>query len=288
VSAGIDHRITAAITGSANVLYVRGFNQLGTIDYNPVVPALGPGRRPEDTGGIAGTSASVLQYTSYGETWYRGLTLSVSGRFRAGHQFLASYTLAKAEDNSTDFQSAFIPQNNGRGRDRNNPTGLPVAFDPDEERGASAQDQRHRLVISGLFMLPAKLRLSGIATLASGRRYTILAGSDLNGDGDGGAPPPDRARRIPADPATSLARNTGKLPGHAVVDVRLSRLLRVQSRLRIDALMEVFNLFNRTNFTEINTIFGSGAYPSGPVSGFGSFEQAGPPRQVQIGLRVDF
>ena len=288
VSAGIDHRITQAITSSANVLYVRGFNQLGTIDYNPIVPALGPGRRPEDIGDIPGTSASVLQYTSYGETWYRGLTVSLSGRFHAGHQLLASYTLAKAEDNATDFQSAFIPQDNGRGRDRNNPKGLPLAFDPDAERGASAQDQRHRLVISGLFMLPAKLRLSGIATLASGRRYTILAGADLNGDGDGGAPPSDRARRVPGDQASSLARNTGTLPGQGVVDVRLSRQLQLRSRLRIEALMEVFNLFNRTNFTEVNNIFGPGAYPSAPVSSFGRFEQAAPPRQVQLGLRVDF
>lgn len=137
-------------------------------------------------------------------------------------------------------------------------------------------------------MLPAKVRLSGIATLASGRRYTILAGSDLNGDGDGGAPPSDRARRVPADPGTSLARNTGTLPAQGVFDVRLSRQLQLRRRLRIEALVEVFNLFNRTNFTEINNIFGPGAYPSQPVSSFGRFEQAGPARTVQLGLRVDF
>ena len=56
-------RLGDSITLSANFVYVRGFKQLGTIDYNPVVPALGPGRRPEDVGGVAGTSASILQYT---------------------------------------------------------------------------------------------------------------------------------------------------------------------------------------------------------------------------------
>ncbi len=95
---------------SASYVYARGHEQLGTIDYNPIVPALGAGRRPEDVDGRAGTSASILQYTSFGETWYRGLTLSASRRFDNRYQFLVSYTLSEAEDNSTDFQSAFVPE----------------------------------------------------------------------------------------------------------------------------------------------------------------------------------
>ena len=39
---------------SANFVYARGFNQLGTIDYNPIVPSLGAGRRPEDVDGVPG------------------------------------------------------------------------------------------------------------------------------------------------------------------------------------------------------------------------------------------
>ena len=70
-------------------------------------------------GGIAGTSASVLQYTAFGQTWYKGVTVSLSKRFSHNYQFLASYTLGQAEDNSTDFQSQFLPQNNGEGRNPN-------------------------------------------------------------------------------------------------------------------------------------------------------------------------
>ena len=81
-------------------------------------PSLGPGRRPNDVDGRAGTSASVLQYTSFGESWYRGLTISLNKRFSGRHQLLASYTLSKAEDTSTDFQSAFLPENNGVGETR--------------------------------------------------------------------------------------------------------------------------------------------------------------------------
>ncbi len=43
----------------------------------------------------------------------------------------------------------------------------------------------------------------------------------------------------------------------------------------VDGLFEVFNLFNRTNYTEINNIFGPGAYPSAGLPTFGQFTQAG-------------
>ena len=36
---------------------------------------------PRTSTARAGTSASILQYTSFGETWYRGLTLSLNKRF---------------------------------------------------------------------------------------------------------------------------------------------------------------------------------------------------------------
>ena len=44
----------------------------------------GAGARPwptaQDVNGVAGTSASILQYTTFGETWYKGLTVSLNER----------------------------------------------------------------------------------------------------------------------------------------------------------------------------------------------------------------
>jgi hypothetical protein len=288
VSAGIDRQLGDALSATANVLYVRGFNDLGTVDYNPIVPSLGAARRPEDVNGVARTSASILQYTSFGESWYRGLTLTLNGRFKTRHQFLASYTLSKAEDTSTDFQSAFVVQNTGKGRDPNNPTGLPIDFDPNLEKGTSTQDQRHRFVLSGFSQLPAGFQASWLFTLASGRPYNILAGADLNGDGDGGAFPSDRARRSPTDASTSIARNAGQLPSQATLDGRLAHRIALWAPVRIDLILEAFNLFNRTNFTDVNNIFGPGSYPANPLPTFGLYQQAGPPRQIQLGARVTF
>jgi hypothetical protein len=288
-SVGIDRQLPGDLAAAASFVYVRGFNQLGTIDYNPIVPALGAGRRPEDVNGMAGTSASILQYTSFGETWYRGLTLSLTKRFSRGYQLLGSYTLSRAEDNSTDFQSVFVPQDNGRGRNPADLTGLPIGFSPDAERGPATHDQRHRIVLSGLYVAPRDLHLSAIVTVASGRPYTILAGADLNGDGDGGTiPGPDRARGNLVDPASSLGRNSGTMPAQATVDVRVMRRFRLAGRTGIDGLVEVFNLLNRTNYTEINNIFGTGAYPTNPSPTFGQFNQAGPPLQVQLAVRLNF
>jgi hypothetical protein len=295
---GVDRQLPGEMTLSANFVYVRGHDQLGTIDYNPFDPLLGavPGvptnsgfvRRPADVNGVPGTSASVLQYTSFGETWYKGLTVSLNKRFSRNYQFLASYTLSEAEDNSTDFQSAFIPEYNGRGRDPNDLEGLPIAFSPESEKGPSLQDQRHRFVLSGTYVAPWDINLSSIITLASGRPYNILAGADLNFDGNGGTFPPDRPRTNPGDPTSSIGRNAGTLPRQAAVDLRIGKRFPLGGDVSVDGIFEVFNLFNRTNYTDIQNIFGTGAYPGSPISTFGQFTQAGPPRQIQLAVKLNW
>ena len=293
-SLGYDRAIGANMGLSMDLLYVHGLGQLGTVDYNPVVPSLGAGRRPNDINGVAGTSASILQYTSYGETWYRGLTLSVNRRLANNYQFLLSYTLSEAEDTSTDFQSAFIPQDNGRGRDPNDVTGLPIGFDPDSEKGPATHDQRHRLVLSGLYQAPWGINLSTIITAASGRPYTPLAGADLNGDGDGGAFPADRARTNPTDPTTAVGRNSETMASQVNVDARISKRFTLGGNFGFEAIVDVFNLLDRTNYTEINNIFGRGAFPGTPQRDgqnnvtYGVYEQALPGRQIQLGAKLTF
>ena len=292
-SVGVDRELAGAFRLSVDGMFVRGFNQIGAIDYNPRVASLGFNRRPLDVNGVPGTSASVIQYTSFAQTWYRGLVTSLEKRFQARHHVRLSYTFSKAEDTTTDFQGTFMPQQNGRGRDPNDPSGLPLGFDPMTERGPSTQDQRHRLVLSGFMSVPAGLNVSGIVTVGSGRPNSILAGADLNGDGDGGTFPPDRARTNPAEESTSVPRNSATTPAQATVHMRVSRDFPLSGRSRVDVLFEVFNLFNRTNFMESSHtsstfIFGPGSYPNQPLPTFGQYTQAGPPRQAQLGLRIAF
>jgi hypothetical protein len=288
VSIGVDRRLLGDYTLSVSGVWVRGFNQLGTLDYNPIVPALGVGRRPLDVNGVAGTSASVLQYTSFGETWYSGLLTSLSKRFNGKSQLLLSYTLSNAEDTSSDFQTSVIAQTNGSGRNPDDPRGLPAGFNPREERGPALHDRRHQFVVSGTYVAPHGLVLSAILTASSGPPFNILAGADLNGDGDGGAFPPDRARRVPSDPTTSLPRNAARLPAQVTVDARASRAVPLIGRTQAELLIEAFNLFNRTNFTDVNNVFGPGAFPDQPLPSYGQYQRSAPPRQIQLGIRLLF
>ncbi|HSL21484.1 MAG TPA: TonB-dependent receptor [Vicinamibacterales bacterium] len=286
-SAGVERELGHGLAMSAHFVYARGFDQLGTIDYNPVTNPATQGR-PLDINGVPGTSASVLQYTSWGETWYRGLALSIRKRFNDRYQFLASYTLSKAEDTSADYQSFFIPQDNGLGRNPANLNGLPIGFDPSAERGPSLQDQRHRVVFSGAYALPWNVTVSSIVTLASGRPYNILAGSDLNGDGNGGATAPDRPRTDPANPATSIKRNAGLLPNQYTVDMRVAKRLAIRGRAHMDLMFEAFNLFNSTIYTNVDNIFGTGSYPGSPLPTFGQHTEAAPPFQAQLAVKFGF
>jgi hypothetical protein len=85
-----------------------------------------------------------------------------------------------------------------------------------------------------------------------------------------------------------VGRNSGLLPAQATVDLRISRRFRLLGGVSLDAMLEAFNLFNRTNFTEINNIFGPGAYPASPLATFGQFQKAAPSFQGQLGIKVHF
>jgi hypothetical protein len=69
---------------------------------------------------------------------------------------------------------------------------------------------------------------------------------------------------------------------------RVSKTFPRWGKATVEGIVDILNLFNRTNFTEINNIFGTARYPDVPLATFGQFEQAGPPRQIQLGLRASF
>jgi hypothetical protein len=286
---GFDQSLGSDMVFSANLISVRGRHQLGIIDYNPMVPSLGAWRRPNDVAGQPGTSAPLYQYTSYGETWYKGLAVSLSKRFSHGYEFLASYTLAKAEDTSTDF--FLFPDDMGAGRNPADPTGLPLGFDPASERGPSYNDQRHRFVLSGIVQLPWRLQTSAILTAASGRPFTPRAGFDWNGNGESSN---DRARTDPANPASRVGRNSQVTQSQFNLDARLSRTFRFGPSTSLEIVCEVFNVLDNVNLVDVNNVFGPGAFPNQPARDeagrvtYGLYNKALAPRQMQLAIKVGF
>jgi hypothetical protein len=51
---------------------------------------------------------------------------------------------------------------------------------------------------------------------------------------------------------------------------------------------DAFNILNTTNFTNYNTVWGNGAYPTTPNATFGRPTVADDPRIVQFGLRFTY
>ena len=142
-----------------------------------------------------------------GTSSYNGLSVNLRKRFSSNYEFLVSYTWSHAIDQSTDVVSTSdAPQNN---------------FNPNAERANSSFDQRHRLVLSGVYnsgrvggplMGSAFTRaaFSGwtfapIIEISSGRPFNILTGTDTNFDFD---PITDRPNAVAAGTTTSCGTPT--------------------------------------------------------------------------------
>jgi hypothetical protein len=68
----------------------------------------------------------------------------------------------------------------------------------------------------------------------------------------------------------------------------VSRAFALGRNVRLDALVEAFNLTNRVNVVTVNSNFGTGAYPTNPSPTFGQVLAVGDPRAFQLGARLRF
>ena len=85
-----------------------------------------------------------------------------------------------------------------------------------------------------------------------------------------------------------IPRNAGAGPDFLNASVRVSRVFPLRDRVKLEGLVEVFNLTNRANVVTLNGNFGAGPYPSNPSSTFGQATAVGEPRSVQLGVRARF
>ena len=127
-------------------------------------------------------------------------------------------------------------------------------FDLQANRGIAPTDQRHRLVLNGIWNLPAGFRISGIYTAETGRPYAALVsvpnipftvdGVQYNGFGgllgQGGGN--DRTL------APNIERNSHYGEPNYRLDLRLARDFRVRGPLIVEMVAEGFNIFNWPGF----------------------------------------
>ncbi|MDQ2747764.1 MAG: TonB-dependent receptor [Acidobacteriota bacterium] len=226
-------------------------------------------------------------YESSANSFYNAATFVVRKRFAQNFSLLAHYTFSKTIDEVTDFNSDFSAQNPLNLRD---------------DRAVSAFDQRHRVVVTGIYQTPkygdstaskifSNFVIAPIFNYGSGRPFNLLLGFDANNDG-----------RSQSDRPGAVGRNTGLGESNYTLDLRLSRRLKFSERMYLELIAESFNLFNRTNLQGINNIVGGltpaqrailiqgtarGDRNASPTTPLG-FTSAGPARQFQFGARFGF
>ncbi len=233
------------------------------------------------------TFAQLTEISSSVKSEYNALVLQLNRRFSSGLQFAANYTLSKAVDlnqTSTTFTTNNVPFN---------------VFDLGFERGVSNFDVRHKFVVNAIYAPRVtvdngvmKAILDGWTIAPIFQYYTGQPFSGTISGSNGGAGGINRSAGSTRFPL--LDRNSFRFPAIANVDFRLSRRFHIKERVSLEALGEVFNLFNRTQVTGKNSTLytlqsnGSLNYNTafGTVTSAAStiFRQ----RQVQIAFRLQF
>ncbi|PYT68036.1 MAG: hypothetical protein DMG39_22345 [Acidobacteria bacterium] len=219
------------------------------------------------------------QYTSAASALYEGGIFEVKKRFSSSFSLFGNYTFSKGFDTSTDFNSDYGPQD---------PTNLSL------DRGLSEFDERHKLVVAGVFDSPWKgsilggFQLAPIFTYHSGHPFNLLAGGEVNGD-----------NHTTNERPIGAGRDTGLGPTYTNFDMRVSWKHKVREKATLLLTAEGFNIANHTNFASVNNevgplfgflnptfnVHGSAALsPSQPLG----FTSAFPKREIQLGLRLSF
>ena len=235
------------------------------------------------------------QYTAAASALYEGLILELKKRFSDHFTLFSNYTFSKGFDTSTDFNSDYGPQD---------PTNLGL------DRALSEFDERHKVIVAGVFDSPWKnpilagFQLSPIFSYHSGHPFNLLAGTEVNGD-----------NHTTNERPIGAPRNTGLGPNYIDFDMRLSWSHRIGERATIRFTAEGFNIANHTNFASVNnevsplfglpTDVGGGGFTTFNVHGIRpgrlladgstvtpstplSFTSALPKREIQLGVRLDF
>jgi len=287
---------------------------------------------PAATGCPADPSCqSITDIMSSARTWYDAMLVSFQkrpgrGSWHPGYNL--SYTLSKTFDEQPDDQVS------PSGAPTEDPAIVAMHYNNiRSEKGYATSDERHRFVASGIVEVPGKLNISPIWTwsssipenidvpaLSDGRLPNIprnaLGRQIQNGAALNAAiiaynalpaclPSGSTAGPLPCNVGLLLnATKTGPFQvdprlhfGHNFnsFDTRVSRVFHFKEPHTLEAIGEVFNLFNVTNIrgTTNRNYSGVNNVPSAPefnraLETAGKFFGSGGPRAFQFALRYSF
>jgi hypothetical protein len=242
------------------------------LDINARVP--GAAARPNPT------FARVDENQSTGSARYRALYAKFEKRYSHRHQFMVTYTYARATDNAPLVR--YLD---------------PFALDIDW--GPSNGERRHAVVASGSVLLPYDVTLGVVWTARTPLPWSATAGRDLNGDGFNTDLVPGTTRNAGSRTLDLAAVNAYRATiGRAaipesqlqssrinLVDLRLSKALKMSRDSKIDLVAQLFNALNTTN---LQAQYGGGRVTNAASDAFGLINTARPGRQAELAIRVVF
>jgi hypothetical protein len=256
----------------------------------PYPPCINPLARPIPQLG------SIDVFQSAASSFYNGMTVALNRRTHSGLYFRLAYTYAKAED---DGQDALVA---------GQPSTVQNSYAPNSEKGPSVTDQRHRLVAAWatdfrpfgrdqpmLSTLFNNWKLSNVVTVGSGRPVDARIIGDANQDGN------SLNDRLPG-----AGRNSLVGPGYATTDMRLTRVLHLGDRYKLNIMIDSFNLLNHENpmvqtsadgfqdaygqWVFVDKYINFNYFPAyyqktaNPLKAFNAYA----PRQVQLSLKLNY
>lgn len=264
-SLGMEYEVNRDLVVGATYLRVQGTHIQRTRDINLLAPVSYPvsGGFPniQRHPGVNGTPdrpiagyARISQFESTGDSNYNALVLSINKRYSKNFQLSASYTWSKVIDNKPDATSV-VPFNTG-----DDSKWVQQVFNLSDDRGVGEANIPHRFVASAVWDLnyfsgkskAARAvvdgwQVSGILQAASNPPFSALVGSvDINNDGN----------RF-TDRTPGFGRNTTRRDKFVSVDLRVAKTFYFTERFKLQLLGELFNAFNRVNYSLFNTQYAS-------------------------------
>jgi hypothetical protein len=202
-----------------------------------------------------------------GEGRYKSLVIEGAKRTRNGWGFRGNLTFAKAEDNNSNDRATLTSTN----ALTENPA------DPLGSYALSDNDHKFRAVLAWYAPTFFGFRVSGIATYMTGRPFTAVYYDDLNGDG----------KYLD----TANGRNTFRQPSVKTFDLRVARNFKVNRKVSLEGIVDVFNAFNWANqyTSQVTYAKNPGTYPDNYSAIFGAIDRPdNRTREVQFTLKARF
>jgi hypothetical protein len=236
--------------------------------------------------------SQIQQRRSEAESNYDGLQTYMTKR-RGDISFTVGYTLSKVNTNASGFGD--------------NPVDNNLAY----QYGPATYDRRHVFIATYTYRVPlfrdkggisegalGGWEVSGITRVQSGQYFTPLGNTSTairRADYVGGtiALPSNQQSaaqwfntaaftKAPDDRLGTASVGQILGPGRYNWDVSLRKKFKLAGSMKLGVQADVFNLFNRVNFTMVN------ANVTTTDAAYGKIGSAAPPRQVQLGMRFEF